>query len=323
MIARSYAFAIAALSMLTALPNIVHSAENFPSAPLRLIAPFSPGSYADLTARLVAEGMSTKLNVAVVVENRPGASSMIGTAAGARAEPDGYTITMVGSPAVMASKLTPNAKYDLARDFEYIGGVNDFYNVLVVNPKLGIRTFGEFKSYVKKNPGKFNLATSGEGAPSDIGGRQMAKVHGLDYTLVPYKGATPVLTAVLSGEADGAIMIAGLATPHIKTNALIALGLTAPQRLNTLPEVPDANESGIRVITTGWTGLAAPTGTPASRIAVLNDALNVALKNEKVQKQFQDAGAATLGGTPRAMRDLVLQDLESSEEVLKSLRSKK
>lgn len=294
----------------------------FPERPVTIIVPYPPGSAADVVTRMVAEEMQARLGQSFVVSNREGASGSIGTAAGARAEPDGHTVTLVASPAVLAMHLMPRPGFDLMKDFVPVGRINELFNVLVVNAKLEARSFAEFKDHVAKNPGRFNFATAGNATPSDIGGRMVAKEHQLAMTFIPYKGSTGALNAVIAGEADGSILVAGPSLPHIQRGSLRALAVLAPQRTPLLPDVPDYRESGVNVLTGGWTGLAVPRGTPADRVEVLNRALNEALRSDNVAKRVTASGARVLPGTPQDLRQLMQADIEDTGRALAELKQR-
>ncbi|WP_341669451.1 Bug family tripartite tricarboxylate transporter substrate binding protein [Alcaligenes sp. SDU_A2] len=295
-------------------------AASFPEQPVTITVPYPPGSAADTTARLVAQGMSKELNTPVVVENRSGASGAIGTAAGARAKADGYHLTLVASPAVMTMLQMKQPGFDLEHDFAPVGLINEFFNALVVNHKLGIKTFAQLQDWIHAHPGRFNFATAGNATPSDYAGRQLARKHGLDMTFIPYQGSTPALMSVVSGESDGAVMVAGPAIAHIKSGQLTALSIMADQALKALPGVPDTNASGVHITTSGWTGLVAPKETPIDRIRVLNQALNQTLVgNKQLQETMDTYGGVLLPGSPEKLQQRVHDEIEQLRSDMQTL----
>jgi tripartite-type tricarboxylate transporter receptor subunit TctC len=286
-------------------------AQDYPTRPVTIIVPFPAGSVPDIMTRLVADHMKNDLGQAVVVDNRAGAGGSIGTAAGARAAPDGYTVTFVGSPAVMAmhTMLTPG--FDLFGDFVPVGRMNTLINVVAVNAKLPFKTVKELLDYAKANPGKLNYASSGPATPTDLGGRYFADVHKIEYLIVAYKGSTASSQAVASGEADFSISPAGVLLPHIQSGAVRPLAIATPTHWSLLPGVPSATEAKLGVNVDGWMGFVVPKGTPAPVVAKLNTALNKALAAENVKKGAINTGGDVLPGTPEDLAALMKSDYEA------------
>ncbi|MGO3743679.1 Bug family tripartite tricarboxylate transporter substrate binding protein [Kerstersia sp.] len=313
---------LCALAVVSACPLVQPAvqAASFPQGPITITVPYPPGSAADTTARLVAQGMAKELQTSIIVENRSGASGAIGTAAGARAKADGHHLTLIASPAVMTMLQMKQPGFDLEHDFAPIGAINEFFNTLVVNSKLGIADFEQFKQYVQKHPGTFNFATAGNATPSDYAGRQLSRKHGLNMTFIPYQGSTPAMLSIVSGESDGAIMVAGPAIPHILSGQLTALAVMAEQPLKALPLVPPSKASGVDIITSGWTGLVAPKNTSADRIEVLNQALNKTLQSDtRLQETMDTYGGVLLPGTPQQLNQRIRDEIQQLRQDMQTL----
>jgi tripartite-type tricarboxylate transporter receptor subunit TctC len=267
--------------------------------------------------------MRVSLGQLIVIDNRVGAGGAIGTAAGARAEPDGYTITMIGSPAVLAMETMLQPGFDLAQDFAPVGRLNDLVNMFVVSRKLPVTSIKELVAYAKANPGKLNFASSGPATPTDLGIQLFAKKQGIDIALVPYKTSPAAVMSVVSGETDASVLQAGAVLPHIKSGAMRALAVAGPSRWPVLPDVPTADETDARVYVNGFIGLMVPKGTPADRIAVLNKALNEAVAHDNVKQLAINTGGSVLPGTPEQFTDLIKLDWASVREAVTSSGLKK
>ncbi len=291
-------------------------AQDFPNRAITIIVPYPPGSAPDVITRVIAEHMRGPLGQTIVVDNRAGAGGSIGMAAGARAAPDGYTISLAGSPNVLAMHTVTTPGFDLFTDFAPVGRMNNMLNALIVNSKLPVKTVKEFIDYAKANPGKLNYAASGPATPTDMGGRQFAQVHGIDFTIVSYKGSTPAAQALVSGEADFSLINVGLMLPHLQSGAVRALSITTPVKWSVMPEIPDSKETNLKVAFDGWVGLVVPTGTPQPVIAKLNAALNHALAQENTKRGAEQMGGMVLPGTPADLTALMKNDMESAREMV-------
>ena len=304
--------ALAAAALLTATTAV---AQTFPDRPLTIIQPYGAGSLPDTLTRSVAELMRQTLGQPIVVENRVGAGGAMGAAAGSRAQPDGYTITMIGSPHAAAMFTMSNPGFDLEKDFEPVGGISEFVNLYTVTSKRAeIKTIADLIAYAKANPGKLNFATSGPSTPGDLGASLFAKVHSIEITKVPYRGSPQAITAVVAGESDVVMVQAGALLPHVQSGALRALAVAGPRRWNVLPDVPNADESGAKVYMPGQIGLVVPKGTPKDRIAILNKALNTALADKTMQERAVTGGGVVSPGTPEALTATIRRELADARE---------
>lgn len=314
---RGVAAALAGAACLTFAAAGAAPAQDFPSRPLTIVVPYPPASVPDIMTRLIADHMRVNLGQAITIENKPGAGGSIGMAQVARAAPDGYTIAMAGSPNVLAMHTAKSPGFELFTDFAPIGRMNSLINVVSVNAKLPIKTFDELIKYAKANPGKLNYAHSGPATPTDMGGRQFAQVYGLDIQFVGYKGSTPAAQALASGEADMSIISVGVIYPHLQSGAVRPLTIATPVKWAMMPEIPSADQSGMKVNFDGWCGLVVPTGTPAPVIAKLNAALNYALAQDNVKKGADQAGGSVLPGTPEDLTKLMKNDFEITREMVR------
>ncbi len=311
---------LAAIASLLAIPA---EAQNFPTRAITLIIPFPAGGSTDLVGRLVAEKMSEMLGQQVVVDNRGGAGGNIGSAAVAKAEPDGYTILM-GTVATHALNpaLYTKMPYDAAKDFAPISLLVTVPNVLVVHPSVPANNVKELIDLVKKEPGKYSYASSGNGTPLHLSGELFKSLAGVDIVHVPYKGAGPALIDVLGGQVP--IMFDNLpsSTQHIKDGKLKGLGVTTKERSAVFPDMPAIAETLPGYETYTWNALFAPAKTPADVVAKLNDAANKAIADPKVKAKLAEFSATTVGSTPEELQKHVEAELAKWAPIVKASGAK-
>jgi tripartite-type tricarboxylate transporter receptor subunit TctC len=252
------------LLLLLALPTLAFS-QAYPSRPVKMIIPFAPGGASDFVGRIIQPGLAEGLGQSIVIENRPGASGNIGMEAAARAAPDGYTIYLgnIGTVAInpgVFTKLAVNPR----KDFIAVTQVVDVPGVLVAHPSFTPRSVEELVAYAKANPGKINYASPGSGSQNRLEMERLRKAAALDMVHVPYKGgAGPAVSALVAGETHLMFVTASSAMPMIKSGRLKVLAVTAPKRLEPLPEVPTMGEAGYPGFESGsWQGIFVPAGTP-------------------------------------------------------------
>jgi len=282
------------------------SSQEFPSRPIALIAPFSPGGITDVLARVVAERMSQELKSPVIVENRPGAGAVIGTAAVAKAVPDGYTLLFYGG-----STLTPEFRkdlpFDIRKDFAPVGLVFQGSLLLIVNGKGPYKTLPEFVAYARKNPDKLNFGTTG--SLTQVAGEVVMKGGDFKMTSVLYKSSADVSTAMLRGDLDVTIDIIQPFEATLASGGVRALAVLGPNRIAALPDVPSSAELGmpqLRAVSTG--GIWAPAGTPQSTIQKLNAVLNKALDRPEIQDRIRKSGLAPAKGSPEDYRKAIFAE---------------
>ncbi|MCJ8142832.1 tripartite tricarboxylate transporter substrate binding protein [Ancylobacter sp. A5.8] len=295
------------------------TAQDFPSRPVTLVIPFAAGGSTDLVGRLIAERMSQELGQPVVVENRGGAGGTLGTAAVAKATPDGYTMLMgTVSTHALNQALYKNLPYDPDKSFAPVSLLVVVPNVLVVNPEFPAKTVQELIDILKANPDKYSYASSGNGTPLHLSGELFNSMAGVDMQHIPYKGAGPALVDVLGNQVP--IMFDNLpsSSDHIKSGKLRALGVTTKERAPSFPDVPAIAETIPGYETYTWNALFAPAGTPPEVVAKLNAAANNALKDPKVQARLADFSATVVGSTPEELGEHVKKEVAKWAPIVKA-----
>jgi tripartite-type tricarboxylate transporter receptor subunit TctC len=284
--------------------------ETYPNRPITLVVPFPPGGSTDAIARVVAEAMRMSLKVPVVVENRGGAGGTVGTAAAARANPDGYTIAM-GTASTLA--INPAAykslPYDVMADFAPVGAIADVPNIMEINPAMPVTDMASFITYAKAGPGRITYGSSGLGSVSHLMGEQFKRATGTDLIHVPYRGIGPAISDVVSGQIM--VMFDNLPTSLslVRDGKLRPLAVSSRGRLPVLPGVPTFAE--LKLDDLNWTaffGLVAPIRTPTPVIEALNHALNDALQDSMVREQLAEQQATVTPGTPEAFGALMSRE---------------
>jgi tripartite-type tricarboxylate transporter receptor subunit TctC len=273
--------------------------DRYPSRPIKLLVPFPAGGPVDVMGRLVAQHLSTTLGQQVIIENRPGAGATLAGKAAATAEPDGYTL-MVGSAATYAigPTLYPNAGYDPTTAYAPIAFVSSVPYVMIIRPQAAQRTLPELIAYAKANPGKLNFGTP-NGAPPHMLAAWFRNATATDIVIVPYRGASTVLTDMIGGQVDLGFETTSVTFAHVREGKVRALGVATTSRLPELPDVPTMAEGGVPdFIASSWTGIVAPAGTPRPLIMRLNAEINAGIKSAFMQERFKQLGAIANPGTP-------------------------
>lgn len=313
-----FAAAIAALAVALAPAGPV-AAQDFPTRPVTLVIPFAAGGSTDLVGRLIAERMAAELGQPVVVENKGGAGGNLGAAQVAKASPDGYTILM-GTVATHALNpaLYKKMPYDPVTSFAPVSLLVVVPNVLVVNPDFPAKTTEELIALLKKDPGKYSYASSGNGTPLHLSGELFKSMADVDMQHIPYQGAGPALVDVLSGQVP--IMFDNLpsSTSHIKSGKLRALGVTTAKRAPSFPDLPAIAEAVPGYETYTWNAVFAPAGTPPEVVAKLNAAANKALADPKVQARLADFSAVSVGSTPEELGEHVKKEIAKWAPIVKA-----
>ena len=295
---------IAATALALALPA---QAQTYPARPLRMIVPTAPGGGTDFTGRLVALKLSETLGQQVVVENRGGGGGSVGADNAAKATPDGYTL-LLGSIATHAVNpaLYKKLPYDHIKDFAPVSLIGTVPNVLVVHPSLPVKTFAEFVTYAKANPGKINYGSSGVGSPPHLSMELLRSLTGINLVHVPYKGAGPALADLLGGQVQSmCTSLAGQIT-YIRAGRVRALGVTTAKRNPQLPDVPTIVESGVPGYeVTIWHGVFAPAKTPAAIVQKLNAEMNKALNAPEMKERMAQQGMDPAPSTPAELAAFV------------------
>ena len=287
-----------ALAIVLPLLAVQVMAQSWPSRPVRIVVPLSPGGFADVPARMLAPRLSASLGQDVFVENRPGAGGTIGADSVAKAAPDGYTLLFTGTPHVISPWVYKKLPYDPLKDFAPVALVASGPYVLVVNPRLSVSSVRELIAAARAQPGKIDFASSGNGSAQHLVSALFASMAGIQLNHVPYKGSGPAMQDLIGGRVK--LSFAGIPNvmPHVKSGRLRALAVSTPKRSPDLPDVPTVSEAGVPGYeATLWLNLAAPEGMPGEIVQRLSAEIGKALKDPELQHSFRTAGveAAFLG----------------------------
>ena len=293
---------IAALGGAAAWPMAARAqqGQDYPTRQVTLIAPWPAGGSIDTLCRALAPLLGDRIGKPVVVENRPGAGSVIGTAAGAKAPPDGYTLVMAGSGSLaISATLYKKLPYDSSKDFTPIILAAYIPFILVVNPSLPVQSIPELVQYARNNPSKLSYASGGPGSPHQLYAELFKSLTGIEMLHVPYKGNAPALTDVLAGHVPLMFSDAVVALPQIRTGKLRSLGLSSAARLPSAPDIPPLAEVGVPGFdTAGWGMVVAPAGTPAPVVARLYAELSSVLAQDGLRKQIAELGMVPAKSPP-------------------------
>lgn len=305
------AIAHAVLIVLSSLPSGSAQAEQYPARPIRILVGFGPGSSADVVARVVGRQMEEKLGQPVVVENRPGNSSMTAAEATARAPSDGYMLFM----ATVAQTINPvftHSDFDLAKELSPIALLGVVPNVLVAHPSVPANNVRELVALAKAKPDTLTFGTSGAGTASHLAAELFNLKAGTKILPVHYAGGSnQAVVDLLAGRITLMFNVAATLAPQVEKGNLKALGMAQPKRAAIMPNVPTMEEQGMPGFDAGiWIGLLAPAGTPAPIIEALSQSANAALKTEPVSTALKTQGIDPLGGTPEQFRDFIAADTE-------------
>jgi len=291
----------------------------YPEKPIRFVIPSAPGGSPDVLMRILTQQLSQQMKVAFVVENKPGASYVLGTMDIVKSAPDGYTLGYgnIVSLAINRS-LLPNVPYDVERDLTLVSNCVQVFNFLAVNNNLPVRTVAELIDYAKKNPGKLTNGSSGNGTTGHLGGELFKSMTGVDMVHVPYKGAQPALADVIAGQCQLMFATSASVIPYIKAGRLRALAVTTAKRSPSLPDLPTVAEAGVpgfEAIT--WHGVVVPSATPFPVIERLNRAINSALRQKDLSERLTNLGAEIAGGTPQEFADYIAREIPKWAKVVK------
>lgn len=295
-----------------AAPAVVHAqALAWPQRPVRFINPFTPGSAVDVVARLIARDLSERLGQQFIVDNRTGASGIIGTEAAARAQPDGYT-WLVGSPGTMGINpfLHRTLPYDAVRDFVPVSHVVSFPQVMVVNPSGAIHSLADLIAAAKAAPGKLNYASSGSGATSHLAFELIRSATGIDIVHVPFRGGTPAIQAVMQNEVQVAVEGIPSLPGFLSAGQLRPIAVTSLDRSPKLPDVPAVSETVPGFDASAWVIFFAPAGTPQAVVDQLSAEMHTSLNRPEVRDRLLDQGATVIGSDPTKTGEFHRRELE-------------
>ena len=290
---------------------------SFPSKPVRLIIGYPPGGSADITARLMAQRLSERLGQLFLVESRPGGGTNIATEAVVRAPADGYTLLLVAPANAINVSLYEKLNYSFSRDIVTIAGLIRFPNVMEVNPSIPAKTVPEFIAHAKANPGKLNMASSGNGSTIHVSGELFKMMTGISMTHVPYKGSAPALTDMIGGQVQVMFDNVPTSLEFIKAGKLRPLAVTTVARSAVLPDLPVVADFVPGYEASSWYGIGAPKGTSAEIVGKLNKEINAILAEPKMRARFAELSASLLGGSSADFGKLVADETEKWAKVVR------
>src|SRR5687768_15678157 len=306
---------IAAAFAVAAAPS--YAAESFPSKPIRLVVPFAPGGTSDIIARLLGISMGADLGQQVIIDNRGGAGSMIGTELVAKSPPDGHTIVLNNIGLAFNETLYPKRTYDARRDLAPVSLVGNTPNVFVIHPSIPAKTLKEFLAFVRARPGQISYASGGIGSSSHLAVELLQSLSGIRVNHVPYKGAGPALIDVAAGNLHFQVNSMPAVMGHVSSGRLRALAVSGTKRSRAAPNLPTIAESGVPgydYVT--WYGLLVPAATPKPVIARLNTSVRKALDTRDVRDKLEQQGVETEATTPEAFGQIVSNDIDKWRKII-------
>jgi tripartite-type tricarboxylate transporter receptor subunit TctC len=298
-------------------------AQSYPSKPVKIIVPFAAGGPADNYARFVGKGLQDALGQSFVVENRPGAGSVIGTDAVAKSAADGYTLLMMSNTQTVNETLVPGKPYQLMRDFVAVAPINYSDLVLVANPAAGFTNLKDMTAQAKSKPGKINYASSGTGTPYHMAGELFKSMAGVYLVHIPYRGSSGARTDVIGGQVDVMFDAVTTMVEQIKAGKVRAIATTGKVRSDVLPDVPTMAEAGLAGYeATIWLGLMAPKGTPKDVVDKLNAAVSKIASQADVKQLWNKQGAVPMVMTPAVFEKYMQDDIAKWSRVIKAANIK-
>lgn len=308
------------LALLAAFP-IVAAAQSYPTKPIRIVVPFGPGGVADITTRTIAPKLGESLGQSIVVENMPGAGGIRASETVAKATPDGYTLLLLTNGNAVSKALFKSLPYDPETDFAMISTVGYFSMVIVTGASSKYKTLQDVIGAAKQNPGKLNIGTITPGGTQHLAGELFRSTAGIDALVVPHKTTGEVVVGVRNGNLDVGVDFIAPLISGIKAGDLRALAVTAGKRQPQLPDVPTANEAGVRGYdVASWNALAAPAKTPRAVLDKVHAALVKTLAAPEVQKRFAELGVEGRSSTPKELADFYASETKRWTEVVERAR---
>jgi tripartite-type tricarboxylate transporter receptor subunit TctC len=292
----------------------------YPSKPVRVIVPFAPGGGTDVMSRAVSQKLTERLGATFVVDNRAGANGIIGVETAVNAAPDGHTLVAISNSHTVNVSIYKKVPYDLVRDLAPIAEFTTQPFALVINPSLPAKSVKDLVAHAKANPGKLNYGSSGIGGISHLSGALFGSIAGIDINHVAYKGGTPAMIDVISGQIQMLFSTLLQANPQIKTGKLRVLAVTTPKRIAAAPDLPTMHESGVPGYDVSqWFGLTAPAKTPKAIVTKLNTEIVKILQEPDVKARIVADGAEPVGGTPEQFGAHIRKDIAKWAKVVKQI----
>jgi tripartite-type tricarboxylate transporter receptor subunit TctC len=308
----------------TVLPPVLRTAraETYPTRPVRLIVAFAAGGTNDTVARLLGQSLSERLGQRLVIENRPGAGSNIGTEVVVRADPDGYTLLMAGTPNAINATLYDKLTFNFISDIAPVAAILSMPDVMEVNPSLPVRTIPEFIAYARANSGKLAMASAGTGGATHLAGELFKAMTGINMVHVPYRGDAPALVDLIGGQVQVMFDLMPASIEYIKTGKLRALGVTTALRSEALPDLPTVGEFVPGYEASAWLGVGVPRKTPVEIIDKLNREINAVLSDPTFKARLANLGAKVLPGSPAEFSNLIAAETEKWGKVIRTANIK-
>ena len=314
---------ILTVGLLMAIAASASAQQVYPSKPIRFIVPFPPGGSTDPLARLAAQKMTEAWGQQVIVDNRPGGNTIIGSEAVAKAAPDGYTILLAGIPLVTGISLYPNIPYDAIKDFAPVATIARSEFVLVLNPSVPANNLQEFIALAKSKPGELDYGSSGTGGSLHLAGELFNVIAGVKMQHIPYKGSGPLVSDVIGGQVPVSFQTPIATLAHIKSGRLKAIAVTGAARLQALPQVPTFAEGGLPGYDTNiWYGIVAPAGTPKAIINKMSSEVAKSLATPEVRKNLANQGMEPFISTPDQVAALIKADIAKYAKIIKTANIK-
>ena len=315
--------ALTAMGLVSVLAHAPASAQAYPSRAVKIVVPFAVGGPADVYARFIAQRLSDSLGQSFVVDNKPGAGSVIGTDLAAKSPADGYTLLLMSNTHTVNETLIPTKPFVLMRDFVAVAPINYSDLVLVANPKVAANNLKDLLTYAKANPGKLNYASSGPGTPYHMAGELLKSMADINAVHVPYKGSSGARTDVIGGQVDLMFDAVTTMTEQVRGGKVKALATTGLKRSDVMPEVPTLTEAGVTGYeATIWLGLMAPTGTPKAVVDKLNEAVSKIASQPDVKATWTKQGAAPMVMNPTVFDKYMRDDITKWAGVIKKANIK-
>jgi tripartite-type tricarboxylate transporter receptor subunit TctC len=317
MIQRVLAAAILTTLSLASLKGL---AQSYPTKPIRIIVPFAPGGGSDFIARVVAPPLHKALGQQVLVDNRPGAGSTLGTEIALKSPPDGYTLLLISGSYTTAPSLYKNLKYDAVNDMAPVIQTENGPYVITVHPSLPVKNVKDLVALAKARPTQINYASTGNGGITHLASELFAMRTGIRITHIPYKGTGPGVVDTVAGNTQMMIAAVSAAMGHVNSGRLRGLAVSSPKRLSALPNMPTVMESGFKYQVNNWHGIIAPKAVPSAVITKLNSEINKISKDPAFAKRIEKDGLEPAGGTPEAFAALLKSDIAEWAEVVRQAK---
>ncbi len=306
------------VAILAVLLSGIASGQEFPSRTVRIVVPFTPSGPTDVISRILAERLATKWRQPVIVENRPGAGTVIGSDIVAKAPPDGHTILMAVTAHAVNATLVKKLPYDTVKDFAPIVLIATAPNILAVNPAVPVKSIAELIAYLKANPGKLNAGSHGKGNMSHLAAEMLKATTGTDFTVIQYKGAQPAATALVAGEVNF-MFDTGVVAPFVQSGKVRVIGTTGTRRATHFPDVPTLIESGLQDFEViSWYGYFTTAGTPRAALDVLNRGFNETLAEPDIRARILKLNQEPAGGTQEELDRIVKTQIIRWATVIKA-----